>query len=401
KKKKSANSRFAWKKESKSALLKFLHADNATDVRYKREGIYHYHSMVVSLDASKKRRIYHFKENEILDNERQTNHTETFNDNDNDNDVNNVYWNENKNEYFHIDIYLFDSRYFLKNDTTYPLLGPDQWKWFTHRIQSRAHIADVNVFVSGIQVLSNYRGYVGEQWFFLLLLFLDFKNNNNKNNKKIYMYIHIFIILLFLLLLLLYVVVVVVIIKRSRYSRQERQKLLNVLSLVNNPIVISGDVHFGEMQKVRLSCLNNTQQTNEVFEVTSSGMTHSVQDFPYLFFQLPFRLWHVFDPDGYSIGIESSFNFGEIEILFSKQQDTPHQLLLKVFNQQGQVSLLQSILVPHKKNTFDPKASLLLQSSDIPPCARLLKTMESGEKDFTFSFNAMSFRRDKHKKKTE
>lgn len=128
-----------------------------------------------------------------------------------------------------IKIYLLDNRYFkteLEEDTTTDnwyvedfngtVLGEEQWAWLENEINSSDAV--LNIFVSGIQVIPN--NHIFEKW------------GNFPN---------------------------------------ERKRFLDLISRTNvkNPLILSGDRHFSEYSKFNLS--NNSN----VFEFTSSGMTHS------------------------------------------------------------------------------------------------------------------------------
>ncbi len=118
-------------------------------------------------------------------------------------------------------IYLFDTRYHKdpwsqKNGT---ILGHSQWQWLRNLLSQED--ADLNLFVSSIQVLPTQHPF--EKW---------------------------------------------------QNFPQERQRLLDeiVKSKVKNPVFISGDRHIAEISHLNYKGL-------DFWEVTSSGLTHSYKEF--------------------------------------------------------------------------------------------------------------------------
>ena len=97
------------------------------------------------------------------------------------------------------------------------MLGRDQWLWLENSL--KASKAKINVLVSSIQVIPEDHRF--EKW--------------------------------------------------ANFP-QERQRLLNLLATVSNPLVISGDRHIAEISKVEVA-------GKKIFEITSSGMTHSYLGF--------------------------------------------------------------------------------------------------------------------------
>lgn len=128
-----------------------------------------------------------------------------------------------------IKIYLLDNRYFkteLQEDTnssnwyvedlTGTVLGEEQWTWLENEIATSD--ASINLFVSGLQIISNEHIY--EKW----------------GNFPL-----------------------------------ERQRFLDLINTtsISNPIILSGDRHFAEYS------IYNFENFNSVVEFTASGMTHS------------------------------------------------------------------------------------------------------------------------------
>lgn len=126
-----------------------------------------------------------------------------------------------------VKVILLDGRYFRDTlsrvDRTYQIntegqiLGDEQWKWLENELSNST--AQVNFIVSGIQILPTEHAY--EKW--------------------------------------------------ANFP-QEREKLLNLIanSGIQNPILLSGDRHIGEIIK-----FVDHRFPDGIFEVTSSGLTHT------------------------------------------------------------------------------------------------------------------------------
>jgi alkaline phosphatase D len=108
-----------------------------------------------------------------------------------------------------------DQRYLQNKDGTY--LGDKQWQWLENELKNNQ--AKINIFVSGIQFIPTEHYF--EKWY----------------NFPI-----------------------------------EREKFMNLISSnsVQNPMILSGDRHIGEISKTIVNGM-------ELFEVTSSGLTHSYE----------------------------------------------------------------------------------------------------------------------------
>jgi len=129
-----------------------------------------------------------------------------------------------------VKVILLDCRYFrdssivdsnkryIKNETG-TILGEAQWKWLENELTNST--AQVHIIGSGIQVIPEEHRF--EKW-------ANFPN--------------------------------------------ERQRLFDLLSKTkpSNPIIISGDRHIAELSKIEIDGLENP-----LYEVTSSGMTHSFE----------------------------------------------------------------------------------------------------------------------------
>ena len=126
-----------------------------------------------------------------------------------------------------VKVILLDGRYFrdtlarvdrvYQNNSTGQILGDAQWKWLENELKTST--AKVNFIVSGIQFLPTEHAY--EKW--------------------------------------------------ANFP-QERERLLNLIanSAVQNPILLSGDRHIGEVMK-----LVDSRFPKGIYEVTSSGLTHT------------------------------------------------------------------------------------------------------------------------------
>lgn len=117
---------------------------------------------------------------------------------------------------YHRDTLYRENRRYLANDTG-SLLGEEQWLWLEREL--RENTAQVTVIASGIQMIPTEHAF--EKW---------------QNFPK------------------------------------ERKKLLDLIadSKVKNPILISGDRHIAEISR-----LKDKKFPHGLFEITSSGMTHT------------------------------------------------------------------------------------------------------------------------------
>lgn len=125
-----------------------------------------------------------------------------------------------------VKIYLLDARYFRdtldKADRVYipnlegTILGVQQWEWLENEFKNSD--AAINLIASGVQFIAEEHPY--EKW-------ANFPN--------------------------------------------ERQKLMQLIvdSGIKSPVFLSGDRHIAEVAKTELS------NGNEIFEITSSGLTHT------------------------------------------------------------------------------------------------------------------------------
>lgn len=128
-----------------------------------------------------------------------------------------------------VKIFLLDCRYFRdapkRDDNGYvaatgDILGEAQWKWFEKELMSST--AKLNIIVNGIQIIPEDHKY--EKW------------------------------------------------SNFPLSRDRLFNLIN--SSKSNCILLSGDRHIAEISKIELN------SGKEIYEITSSGMTHSWDSFP-------------------------------------------------------------------------------------------------------------------------
>ena len=131
-----------------------------------------------------------------------------------------------------VEVILLDTRYFRSDltegtegrrydpnyDETATMLGDTQWDWLSHRLTTST--ADLILLVSSIQFLSSEHGY--EKW---------------------------------------------------QNLPHERERLISLLNQVDQPImVLSGDRHISEWSVLKT-------EDKEIIDFTSSGLTHSYENF--------------------------------------------------------------------------------------------------------------------------
>lgn len=187
-----------------------------------------------------------------------------------------------------VDVYLIDVRWF--SDPKHNILfGDEQWKWFNSKIKERSSLqqSNVSLFVSGVQILPKFRGLYSEAW--------------------------------------------------SGKSNEDRIRFLETIldHNVRNPILVSGDVHYGE--QMRYNCWNRkTNRYESLYEITSSGLTHSWSHSYSSFLNGIKQIIHWIDPDGALIDMTSELNFGEIEIVHGEEDDASIQnIFLRVHGLRG------------------------------------------------------------------
>eukprot|EP00483_Globobulimina_turgida_P012922 UN12946 len=117
---------------------------------------------------------------------------------------------------------------------------------------------------------------------------------------------------------------------------------------ISNPIIISGDVHYGEIQRYNCNKMNGYRYKS-LYEITASGMTHSwSHSYPkYLLFLK--TIAHYFSGDGATIGIVNDLNFGEIDLI-SDDSSIQH-IYLRIYGVEG--VLLEIDLMEAKYQNID------------------------------------------------
>lgn len=147
-----------------------------------------------------------------------------------------------------IKLILLDSRYYQDIDKG-QMLGDDQWKWLENEILSPSSSADgtapgepsLIIFGVSIQLVTHTRP-VGEGW---------------------------------------------------RHFPNERTRLFRLLSKINTPVLfLSGDVHYAEAERSDWATDRDdgTVQIRPLIDITTSGMTHSVNRIPFNHLIMPYML---------------------------------------------------------------------------------------------------------------
>jgi len=171
-----------------------------------------------------------------------------------------------------IKVVLLDGRYFReKPGPTADNLGKAQWEWLENVLKKEP--SDITILVSGIQVIPAEHEF--EKW-------SDFP--------------------------------------------QSRERLLNLLHSVPSPIkiILSGDRHHAEISTVSTTVEG---KTSEIYELTSSGMTHS-------------RDYRKSEPNKARIAeLYSKRNFGLIEVAPPTSSDKRPSVSLTVFGVHGKAVL--------------------------------------------------------------
>ena len=164
-----------------------------------------------------------------------------------------------------IDIILLDTRYFAKEDGKENILGNIQWNWLQNIIQNETN-GELTLIVSPIQIMAV--GRFGEE-----------------NWGSLY--------------------------------KESQQKLFDLLIKYNSNkrvILISGDLHRGEMQKIKCINTDNNDERQDFYEITSSGLTHATfENEAYLLRQVTEIDDYLYD-DGTNLCKYLGRNYGEINI---------------------------------------------------------------------------------------
>ena len=185
-----------------------------------------------------------------------------------------------------VNIFLIDGRWFRDDiDSvryTGQYLGEEQWKWLDFHLKNTAPKARLNVIVSGVQVLANDRD-----------LFLYPASAGVYHAEAWGLF------------------------------AEERSKLFELLSRHRVPgvVFLSGDIHFAELNK--LACTNVGY---DLWELTSSGLTHSWQTYETPIHRLlpkfisrtiqylTFKTMYWIAPHRFSVKTSGLLNYGVLDI---------------------------------------------------------------------------------------
>lgn len=173
------------------------------------------------------------------------------------------------------------------------LLGPEQWTWLQHTLESST--SRFNIIVAGIQMLPTD-------------------------------------------------------LPRMEYFNRfphEREKLLDMIlnSGASGVLLLSGDVHFGELNQVLCTNDEDSEDFVRLDEITSSGMTHSLENFRDggLFARYAFRIWNAVLPFAFRPirhEFTGEFNFGT---LVFDWQATPPVVSANVHNARGEILFFTTV----------------------------------------------------------
>uniref|UniRef100_K3WK28 PhoD-like phosphatase metallophosphatase domain-containing protein n=1 Tax=Globisporangium ultimum (strain ATCC 200006 / CBS 805.95 / DAOM BR144) TaxID=431595 RepID=K3WK28_GLOUD len=195
-------------------------------------------------------------------------------------------------------------------------LGAAQWAWLERELATS--LAAFNVLVSGVQILPTDRFYGGEHW--------------------------------------------------HRFERQ-RMRLLGMIlkSNAKGVILLSGDVHFAEINQVQCDDYKNL-----ITEVTSSGMTHSVEasrassllgSLPGLVFRIANALLPLeFRPHRHDY--YGGLNFGELE--FDWEAHPVPTAMARIVDAQGNTQLTYTFASQYFETTADVDAAAFPGRSCLP-----------------------------------
>ena len=191
---------------------------------------------------------------------------------------------------------MLDTRYHRDDQWFGDILGEDQWKWFEQELKSSS--AQITIITSGIQILPAEKP-IQEKW----------------NNFP------------------------------SSYSR-----LMDIIreNKVGGVLFFSGDVHYGEVFK--RDCSGNRGVGYPLYEITSSGMTHSCKH------QIPFgicelALEHVMKSKYRYGDVYTDYNYGTLQIDWDSNPVMIHAQVRGVNGTALTLSVSLNDLQPGKKVT--------------------------------------------------
>eukprot|EP01084_Bolivina_argentea_P008865 16572_1 len=235
-----------------------------------------------------------------------------------------------------IDIILLDIRYFAKQDGELNILGNEQWIWLEDILMNKLH-GDLTLIASGIQITPISRIKTAETW--------------------------------------------------ARYPESQKRlfKLINEIKVKKKQeiILISGDVHRGEIMKVVCQYGN---YFNEFTEVTSSGLTHSIgDDAPFVIRNLV-KISHILDTDGITECLWRGMNVGEIDIEWNDNGNGIRNVNVSILDDKMNVkcvSEIQPMINSNKewyKELNENKYAYLLKISDDLECFGAVEQFTENDK---------------------
>lgn len=157
------------------------------------------------------------------------------------------------------------------------MMNDQQWEWLTSQLSDEA--VKVHLIVSSTQVLRESTGLIG------------------KDTWAMY--------------------------------PEERERLLKLIGerKAHGAILLSGDIHGGEISELRREDANNFEIDYPLYEVTSSGLTHVRSFFPWT--------------NKYQLGFTPDKNFGEIDIV--KHHNGSVTAVATIFSVDGAILLRKNI----------------------------------------------------------
>ena len=198
-----------------------------------------------------------------------------------------------------VDVVLMDVRYFSKQDGSLDILGEEQWEWLEYTLRNRAK-GELTLLVSGIQIMPISRNKTSESW--------------------------------------------------SRFDESQRRLLglVNAIKLEKRReiVLISADVHRGEIMKMVCKSSGPSGSGtyyNELTEVTSSGLTHSIGEDAPLSIRHFVKLLHRLESDGISECLWREMNVGEIEVVWREDLGGIERVKISILDQEMQTQCASTL----------------------------------------------------------